>query len=87
MIIWSADLFSPSCHEARLNDPIHMRQNFWMVFCCQFYTRYMLQIIAQVLTGLRDESKKDCALSELFSQGILSKWTTSLGEKGPIGFI
>ena len=46
----------------------------------------MLQIIAQVLTGLRDESKKDWALSELFSQGILSQWTASLGEQGPFCF-
>ena len=46
------------------NKPIKLRQNFWMVFRVQIYIRSELQIIIQVFIGLRDDFKKDWAVSE-----------------------
>ena len=58
---WS---LSSSCNDARPNDPINMRQFFWMVFWGKIYTRSELQILTQVLIGLRDDSKKVWTVSE-----------------------
>ena len=46
----------------------------------------MLQIIAQVLAGLRDDSKKNWALSELFSQVFFIPVDDFTGRKGTILF-
>ena len=50
--------------RAKLNEPIKLRQKFWMVFRVQIYIRSELQIIIQVFIGLRDDFKKDWAVSE-----------------------
>ena len=44
--------------------PINLRQFFWMVFWGKIYTRSELQILTQVLIGLRDDSKKVWTVSE-----------------------
>ena len=44
--------------------PIKLRHKFWMVFRVQIYIRSELQIIQQVFIGLRDDFKKDWAVSE-----------------------
>ena len=41
-----------------------MKQFFWMVFWGKIYTRSELQILTQVLIGLRDDSKKVWTVSE-----------------------
>ena len=64
MVIWSAGQFLPVAMWARPNDPINMRQIFWMVFRVLIFTRSELQIITRVLIGLRYDFKKDWAVSE-----------------------
>ena len=57
----------PDPDQVRNSGPLWslcMRQNFWMLFWGQIYTRSELQIITQVLIGLRDDSKNDWAVSE-----------------------
>merc|ERR1712001_411330 len=56
--------FLPVAMRARPNEPIKLRQFFWMVFRVQIYIRSELQIITQAFIGLRDDFKKDWAVSE-----------------------